>query len=134
MAVVEATIDQLRRNGISSEWTLILKEKKTDRYLPIYIGAAQAAIVKTELLKSATRSVALGLFLASVGATDSKVESVTTDRFEHNIFHAKLLLSHHNEYREVSCPTAIALALAARADAPIFVEGEILDKAELVWR
>ena len=132
MAVVEATIDQLRRNRFGSKWTLILKEKKTDRYLPIYIGAAQAAIVKNELLKSAATSVALGLFLASVGATDSKVESVTIDRFEHNIFHAKLLLSCQAEFRDVSCPTAIALALAARADAPIFLEDEVLNKAALM--
>ena len=138
MAVVEVRVDQLRRNGFSSEWTLILKEQKTDRYLPIYTGAAQAAIVKSELLAAirgiVPKSLAPNLFLASINATDSGIKSLTIDRLEHNVFHAKLLLSHHGEYREVNCPPAMALALSLRADAPIFVEDDVLEKAALVWQ
>ena len=46
MGIVEMTIDSLRRNSLSNEWALILKEKGAERYLPIYIGPRQANIVE----------------------------------------------------------------------------------------
>jgi len=138
MATVEVTVEQLRRNLISSEWTLILKEEKTGRYLPIYIGAAQAAIVKSELMAAirgiVPKSLAPDRFLASINATDSRIKSVIINHLERNVYYAKLLLSRGDESYEINCPPAMAVALSIRARAHIFVEDGVLDKATLVWR
>jgi len=67
--------------------------------------------------------------LTGIDTTKSKVESVIINGFDNNIFYARLLLSEHDKPREVDCPSAIALALAVRAQAPIFAEEAVLDKA-----
>jgi len=131
MTWVEMTIDSVRRNLMSDYWTVILKERNAERYLPICVGPAQADIIKGELV-GPTKSPAPDLFLAGINASDSKVECAAITHLEDNIFYARLSLSRQAESYEVNCPTAMALALAARgADPPIFVDEEILDKAAL---
>ncbi len=65
--------------------------------------------------------------LTGIDITNSKVESVIINGFDNNIFYARLLLSQHD--KPVDCPPAIALALGARAQAPIFAEEAVLGKA-----
>ena len=131
MAWVEMTIDSVRQNLMSDYWTVILKERNAERYLPISVGPAQADIIKSELV-GPTKSPVPDLLLSGINASDSKVECAVITHLEGNIFYARLSLSRQAETCEISCPTAITLALGARgADPPIFVDEEILDKAGL---
>lgn len=130
MAQVEMTIDSLRRNLLRDKWVVILKEKGADRYLPIYIGPYQANIIERLLLGTGPVELAdLDLSSAGIDIIFSKVESVTINRFEDNVFYAELLVSYNDESVEVGCPPAKALALGVRAGAPIFVEDRVLDEA-----
>jgi bifunctional DNase/RNase len=129
MTRVEMVIDSVRRSVASDKWTVVLKEKEAERYLPICVGSAQADIIKRELV-GPTKSPAPDLFLAGINASDSKVEYAVITQLEDNVFHARLLLSSRAESYEVNCPTAMSLALAARGtDPPIFVDEEVLNKA-----
>jgi len=56
MAWVEMTIDSVRRNLMSDSWTVILKERNAERYLPICVGLAQADIIKSELVGPTKRA------------------------------------------------------------------------------
>ncbi len=55
--------------------------------------------------------------------------SVIINRFKKNVFHAKLLFTHHNKSYKVDCPPAKAITLAIESEVPIFVEEAILRKA-----
>ncbi len=130
MAQVEMTIDSVRHKSLSNEWVVILKEKGAERYPPIYIGPSQADIIKRLLVSTGPVEPAdLGLSSAGIDIIFSKVESVTINQFEGNVFYAKLLLSYHDKSLEADCPPAKALALGVRAEAPIFAEETVLDKA-----
>lgn len=133
MAQVEMIIDSVRRNSTTNEGAIILKEKGAERYLPIYAGSPQASLVAKQLQGVENPELEDYVFsLTGIDTTKSKVESVIINRFENNIFSARLLMSQHDKPLEVDCSPAIALALGVRAQAPIFAEEAVLDKAGIV--
>jgi len=131
VGIVEMTIDSLRRNSLSNEWALILKEKGAERYLPIYIGPRQANIVKKLLLGVGRIDPAeFDLSFAGIDTIFCKVEAVIINRFANNVFYAKLLLTRDDdEAVEVDCAPAKAVAHGIRTEAPIFTDETVLDKA-----
>ena len=131
MGIVEMTIDSLRRNELSNEWALILKEKGAERYLPIYIGPRQANIVEKLLLGVGRVDPAeFDLSSAGIDIIFCKVKAVIINRFANNVFYAKLLLTQNeDEALEVDCAPAKAVAHGIRAEAPIFADEVVLSKA-----
>jgi len=49
MAQIEMIIDSVRRNSLTDQWSIILKERGAERYLPIYAGSPQASLVAKQL-------------------------------------------------------------------------------------
>ena len=130
MAQIEMIINSVRRNSTTDERAIILREKEAERYLPIYAGSSQASLLAKELQGVGDSELEDYVFsLTGIDTTKSKVLSVIINRFENNIFSARLLLSQHDKPLEVDCPPAIALALGVRAQVPIFAEEAVLDKA-----
>ena len=136
MGIVEMTIDSLRRNELSNEWALILKEKGTERYLPIYIGPRQANIIEKLLLGVGRVDPAeFDLSSAGIDIIFCKVEAVIINRFANNVFYAKLLLTPNDgKAVEVDYAPAKAVAHGIRAEAPIFADEVVLSKAAIVAR
>ena len=130
MAEIEMTIDSVRRGLLGNQHVVILKEKLTERYLPIYIDPSQADVMKRELMGiGSPRPAHFDLSLDGVDIENFEPVSVIINRFEDNNFYAKLLLKHVNESREVECLPAEALAFGIRKGLSILVEAEVLDKA-----
>jgi len=131
VGIVEMTINSLRPNSLSNEWALILKERRGRRYLPIYIGPRQANIVKKLLLGVGRIDPAeFDLSSAGIDTIFCKVEAAVINRFANNVFYAKLLLTQNDgKAAEVDCAPAKAVAHGVRAEAPIFADEAVLDKA-----
>ena len=131
MGIVEMTIDSLRCNLLSNERALILKEKGAERYLPIYIGPRQANIVEKLLIGVGRIDPAeFDLSSAGIDTIFCKVEAVIINRFANDVFYAKLLLTQNdNGTVEVDCAPVKAVAHGIRAEAPIFADEAVLDKA-----
>lgn len=45
MAHVEMQIDSVRQAAHATEWVVLLKEQRAERYLPIYVGSPQAEAI-----------------------------------------------------------------------------------------
>jgi bifunctional DNase/RNase len=130
MADVEMIIDALRQSSVNHQWVVVLKEKIADRYLPVYIGSAQAETIKRELIDVSTpRPLDNDLIYRGIDAVNPEVKMVKLDKFDNNVFSAKLVLAAPGKPNEVDCPPATALAIAARTKAPIFTDEIILSKA-----
>jgi bifunctional DNase/RNase len=129
MASKEVTIDSVRLSLMSGEWVVILKEKGTEQYLPIYMGPSQANIVKRELIGARfPEPEVYERFLAGVDIAKADLESVTVNGPDKNLFRAKLLLTERGESLEMDCPVAGALALALRRSTRILVDEIAFDK------
>ncbi len=126
MADVEMVIDALRQTSVSGQWVVILREKTTERYLPIYVGSAQAETIKREMIDiSPSRPLDDDLIYKNIITKYSEVKTVRLYKFEDNRFAAKLIL----DASEVDCPPAVALAIAIRLGLSIFSDEVVLDRA-----
>jgi len=130
MTRVEMTIDSVRQELLNYEWVVMLKEKAAERYLPIYVGALQGETIKSLLVGTEiTEPVDFDFSVPDVDINIAELQSVIINRFRKNVFHAKLLFTHHNKTYKVDCPPAKAITLAIESRVPIFVEETVLRKA-----
>ena len=109
---------------------LLLKEMSGTRYLPIWIGANEAtaialALEGVEPPRPLTHDL-LKLVTESLGA---KVDRVVVTNLEDGTFFADLVLTRNGEEVTVSSRPSDAIALAARAEAPLFAAIEVIDEA-----
>ena len=116
MAEVEMLIDSLRQSPVKHQWVAVLRDKLAERYLPIYIGSSQAEALKRELIDiRRSRPLADGPISRDIKGIGSKIKAVKLDKFDNNVFSAKLVLAAPG--KSVACPPAEALAIAARTKA-----------------
>lgn len=131
--MVEMTIDSIRVSLMNYQRVVILREKKAGRYLPIWIGAAEADAIAVKLQgvtvpRPLTHDL-LRLVIDSLGAT---VDSIIVNDLKSDTFFAKIILNVDGGQVEIDSRPSDALALAVRAGVPIFVDEAVLDKAGIV--
>ena len=132
MAEVELTIDSLRLSLFNRDWVVTLKERLGKRYLPIRIRSLQAYTINRLLAGVNPREMLdYELSRAGIDTTNCKLQSVIISRFENSVFYAKLLLTYHDKPYEVDCPLGKAMALAVRAEVPIFASDTLLNKVAI---
>jgi len=131
--MIEMTIDSIRVSLMNYQRVVILRERKAGRYLPIWIGAAEADAIAVKLQgvtvpRPLTHDL-LGLVIDSLGAT---VDSIIVNDLKSDTFYAKIILNVDGGQVEIDSRPSDALALAVRAGVPIFVDEAVLDKAGIV--
>jgi len=130
MGEVEMVIDSVRQSQVNLQWVVILKEKLAERYLSIYIGSSQADTIKRELTDvKPSVPIANDPISKDIKTIGSRISSVKIDNFKDNKFSAKLVLAVSGKSHKVDYPVAKALAIAVRAEVPVFADEAILNKA-----
>lgn len=132
-SVIEVTIESIRMNLMNYQRVVILKEKDADRYLPIWIGHAEADAIAVRLQEVAVARPLTHDLLGSVIATlGARVESVIVNDLSNDTFYAKIILDVNGNTVEIDSRPSDALALAVRVKVPIFAEDAVLDKAGVI--
>jgi len=131
--MIEMTIDSIRVSLMNYQRVVILKEKGAGRYLPIWIGAAEADAIAVKLQgvnvpRPLTHDL-LRLVIDSLGAT---VDSIIVNDLKSDTFYAKVVLNVDGGQVEIDSRPSDALALAVRAEVPIYVDEAVLDKAGIL--
>ncbi len=131
--MIEMTIDSIRVSLMNYQRVVILRERKAGRYLPIWIGAAEADAIAVKLqgvtLPRPLTHDLLRLVIDSLGAT---VDSIIVNDLKSDTFYAKIILNVDGGQVEIDSRPSDALALAVRAGVPIFVDEAVLDKAGIL--
>lgn len=128
--MLEMTIDSIRVSLMNYQRVVILKEKGSERYLPIWIGAAEADAIAVKLQDVAVpRPLTHDLLQSVVDVLGASVNSIIVSDLKNDTFYARIILSVDGDELEVDSRPSDALALAVRADVPIFAEEAVLDKA-----
>lgn len=131
--MIEMTVDSIRVSLMNYQRVVILKEKTAERYLPIWIGPSEADAIAVKLQGvSVPRPLTHDLLISVIDALGATINSIVVSDLKNDTFYAKILLSVDGEQMEVDSRPSDALALAVRADAPIFAEEAILDKAGIL--
>ncbi len=131
--MIEMIIDSIRVSPMNNLRAVILKEKTAERYLPIWIGPAEADAIAVKLHKvEVQRPLSHDLLTSIIDALGAKVESIVVNDLNNDAFYAKINLIVKGGQMEIDSRPSDALALALRVGAPIFAEEVVLDKAGIL--
>ena len=114
-------------------YAILLKELEGHRRLPIIIGAfeAQAIALEMEGIKP-PRPLTHDLLKQITDNLGAIVNEVIIDELRENTFYAKIIMEVSGLTQEVDARPSDAIALAVRAEAPIFVAATVMDAAAFV--
>ena len=131
--MIEMTVDSIRVSLMNYQRVVILKEKETSRYLPIWIGAAEADAIAVKLQgTSVQRPLTHDLMQSVIDALGGKVNSIVINNLQKDVFFAKIVLNRDGEQVEIDSRPSDAIALAVRVQAPIYAEEDVLNRGG-VW-
>ena len=131
--MIEMTVDSIRVSLMNYQRVVILKEKETSRYLPIWIGAAEADAIAVKLQgTSVQRPLTHDLMQSVINVLGGKVNSIVISDLQKDVFFAKILLNRDGEQIEIDSRPSDAIALAVRVQAPIYAEEDVLNRGG-VW-
>lgn len=114
-------------------YAILLKELNGVRRLPIIIGAfeAQAIALEIEGIKP-PRPLTHDLLKQLIDNLGANVLEVIVDELRENTFYAKIILDVSGLSNEIDARPSDAIALAVRADAPIFVSDLVMETAAFI--
>src|SRR3990170_2581651 len=131
--MVEMTIDSIRVSLMNYQRVVILKEKVSDRYLPIWIGPAEADAIAVKLHGVAVpRPLTHDLLSSVIDTLGATVNSIIVNDLKNDTFFAKVILDVDGKQVEVDSRPSDALALAVRTGVPIYAEETVMDKAGIL--
>jgi bifunctional DNase/RNase len=131
--MIEMTIDSIRVSLMNYQRVVILKEKDADRYLPIWIGPAEADAIAVKLQDvTVPRPLTHDLLRSVIDTLGASINSIIVSELKNDTFFAKIVLNVDGGQMEVDSRPSDALALAVRAGVPIYAEETVLDKAGIL--
>ena len=131
--MIEMTIDSIRVSLMNYQRVVILKEKMAERFLPIWIGPAEADAIAVKLQGvTVPRPLTHDLLHSVIDALGATINSIIVSDLKNDTFYAKVILNVDGGQMEVDSRPSDALALAVRADVPIYADETVLDKAGIL--
>ena len=128
--MIEMTIESIRVSLMNYQRVVILKEKAADRYLPIWIGPAEADAIAVRLQEvSVARPLTHDLLRSVIDALGAQVNCIIVNDLSNDTFFARIILDVNGRSLEIDSRPSDAIALAVRVDAPIYAEDAVLEKA-----
>ena len=131
--MLEMTIDSIRVSMMNYQRVVILKEKESDRYLPIWIGPAEADAIAVKLQDiSVPRPLTHDLLGSVIDNLGASVSHILVNDLESDTFYAKIVISLNGSSVEIDSRPSDAIALAVRAKVPIYAEEKVMEKAGIL--
>ena len=126
----EMVIDSIRVSLMNYQRVVILREKESDRYLPIWIGPAEADAIAVKLQGvTVPRPLTHDLLRSVITGLGAGLTHITVSDLQNDTFYAKLGIQIDGKTVEVDSRPSDAIALAVRAEVPIYVSDDVLEKA-----
>jgi len=130
---LEMKVKQLALDPLSNMPMIVLRDEEEKRSLPIWVGLAEANAIALELEKITTaRPMTHDLLRNILETVGARVSKVVVNDLRENTFYAIIHLRLGSADLTVDSRPSDAIALALRVDAPIFVDEDVLTKAESV--
>ena len=128
--LIEMAVDSIRVHMPTHQHVVILKEKEAERYLPIWIGIHEANAIALKITGiTPERPITHDLLVNVLGAVDVTVDRIVVTSLSNDVFFARIMARLDGRALDIDARPSDAIAVAVRVGAPIFVAGEVLDKA-----
>jgi uncharacterized protein len=125
---IEVKIRALMMDPNSGTPIIILKDVQSDTMLPIWVGAYEANAIALEIEKIAPpRPMTHDLLRNLIIQLGVRVERVVVTKLHDNTFYAEIeMRNSEGDHMKLDSRPSDAIALALRADCPIFVNTEVI--------
>lgn len=128
--LVEMVVESVRVNLQTYHRVVVLKEKESDRHLPIWIGNNEADAIVIQLQNvPVPRPQTHDLLKSVIAELGAKVTRVVVSDLADDVFYARIVIDMDGRHVEIDSRPSDAIALAVRVKSPIFVEDAVLEKA-----
>jgi hypothetical protein len=112
---------------------IILRDKDGQRVLPIWVGVFEANAIALQMENVATpRPMTHDLLKNVICDLKADIQKIVVSDLRENTFYALIYLVVNGEPVAIDARPSDAIALALRAQAPIFVEDRVIDNAKTV--
>src|ERR671927_1355891 len=127
MSIYGVSFDMVGKQPI-----VLLKTADGNRFLPIWIGHPEAAAILMKLQGASTpRPMTHDLVTDILEQLDAQVTRITVTELRENTFYAQITLQQDGREIEIDSRPSDAIALAIRAEAPIFAADRVIEESAI---
>jgi len=128
--LIQMEISKIRIDERRGEQVVVLRERGGTRMLPIIIGISEVTAIKMKVSGiQPPRPLTHDLLRETITQLGADLERIVITKLEFNTFFATLVLrTKDGGTAEVDARPSDSIALALRAEAPIFVAEEVLEQ------
>jgi bifunctional DNase/RNase len=129
---IEVRIRGLMMDPATNMPIVMLKDVASDSVIPIWVGIFEANAIAIEIEKvAAPRPMTHDLARNVIHHLNAKLERVVITEIKDETFHAVLWIRQAEEPVMIDARPSDAIALALRADCPIYVAEHVMQSAKL---
>jgi bifunctional DNase/RNase len=111
---------------------VLLKTAEGNKFLPIWIGHPEAAAILMKLQSATTpRPMTHDLVTDMLEQLGAQVVRITVTELRENTFFAQITVQQDGSEIDVDSRPSDAIALAIRADAPIYAADEVIEESAI---
>ena len=111
---------------------VLLKTAEGNKFLPIWIGHPEAAAILMKLQGATTpRPMTHDLFTDMLEKLEARVIRIAVTELRENTFYAVVTVAFDGSEIEIDSRPSDAIALAVRADAPIFADDSVIEESAI---
>jgi uncharacterized protein len=130
--MIEVTIDSVRVSLMSQHRIVVLRDTESSRYLPIWIGPFEADAITIELQNvEVARPLTHDLLKATIEKLGAEIVQISITDLRNDTFYAEVALSVDGRRLAIDSRPSDAIALAVRAQVPVYVADEVMDQAAI---
>jgi bifunctional DNase/RNase len=111
---------------------VLLKTAEGNKFLPIWIGHPEAAAILMKLQSASTpRPMTHDLVTDMLDQLGAQVVRITVTELRENTFFAQITVQQDGSEVDIDSRPSDAIALAIRADAPIYAADEVIEESAI---
>jgi len=131
--MIEVQIDSVRVHLMTPQRLVVLKQKNSERYLPIWVGPYEAeaitvALQEVEMSRPLTHDLLKNVF----GAFNAQVNRIEIVKLQNDIFYGSIVAEVDGKEIHIDSRPSDAIALSVRAHVPILVHPSVMDEAGIL--
>ncbi len=128
----ELVIDSIRISQMNYQRVVVLKELETNLFLLIWIGPTEAEAIAVRMQgMTVPRPLTHDLLVDLVKSVGGSFEHILVNDLQNETFYAKIVIKVGDRTHEIDSRPSDAMAVAVRADVPIYVADQVMEKAAI---
>ena len=130
--MIRVKVDSIQASLMSEHRVIVLKDINADRYLPIWIGPYEAEAIAIRLREvEVARPLTHDLLNNVIGELGGEIAHIAVTDLRDDTFYARITVGLNGQRLEIDSRPSDAIALAVRANVPIFVEEDVMAQASI---